>query len=328
MGNISNTGVCNLCNKTTNLCESHIIPKFFWKEITKTSVGVDHCRNYKNINKKEQDLPKEFYFCDNCEQKMSIYENYYRKNYFNTFKSGKGIIVCEDALIKFLTIVFFRILVDLKLTNSYVNDVCLDDIISYWKSTIINDKVDNKHKFYVTYLNEQKQDNIIKEIILLNLINLDLNKLPKDFELATIQIKHNFEFIINNEIGCDLIIDNLTGDIIVYFNIKNLFFYCNLTNRNLINKDAELIINSKINIENCEILDSLWFNTIIDTVKNGVEKHKELTPENEVRHLQRLGKDFKKTEDYARIVKYKRLLKSKGYTSKDNCNLRKLCGYK
>ncbi|MBW8038884.1 MAG: hypothetical protein FVQ85_02665 [Planctomycetes bacterium] len=68
---------CRLCLKSSELQESHIIPRAIIKLIR--DEGLDN-RFYELRNKltqKIQDGPKEYLLCDDCEQKIGRYEKYF-----------------------------------------------------------------------------------------------------------------------------------------------------------------------------------------------------------------------------------------------------------
>ena len=52
-------GICALCKDETNLKESHLIPKFVGKWLKRTS-ATGYLRDIKNINKRQQDIFKEY----------------------------------------------------------------------------------------------------------------------------------------------------------------------------------------------------------------------------------------------------------------------------
>jgi hypothetical protein len=74
-------GRCRLCLENVELKESHIIPKFFFREVIKNSI-TGKMRASNNINKIIQDGLKTPFLCGGCEGRFSKYETYFSKNVF------------------------------------------------------------------------------------------------------------------------------------------------------------------------------------------------------------------------------------------------------
>ncbi len=99
---------CALCDKAKELRISHIVPKFVAKWIKKTSI-VGKLRNLEN--KRVQDSTKLYLLCEECEQKFSIFENYFADNIFHPTVNMKSKDVKYDInLLKFIVSVSWRIL--------------------------------------------------------------------------------------------------------------------------------------------------------------------------------------------------------------------------
>ena len=82
--------ICKLCKKeTTKLCDSHIIPEFFYKPIydephrySVLSTDIDEKNRYK------QKGFKEYMLCEKCETKISKCEKYVQLDFYNTIKQN------------------------------------------------------------------------------------------------------------------------------------------------------------------------------------------------------------------------------------------------
>jgi len=77
--------LCRLCNKDRELCESHIVPKFLYKELLKNRqiIGVTGVggRRWKPV----QDGAKEHLLCECCEQHLNKYfETPFKKYWVDT----------------------------------------------------------------------------------------------------------------------------------------------------------------------------------------------------------------------------------------------------
>ncbi|MCT4631371.1 MAG: hypothetical protein N4A76_01385 [Firmicutes bacterium] len=72
---------CKLCNESNELELSHIIPKFVYKWIKRTST-TGGIRNSDNPNIRAQDGDKIDFLCGKCEDLFSVYEDGFRKKGF------------------------------------------------------------------------------------------------------------------------------------------------------------------------------------------------------------------------------------------------------
>lgn len=75
---------CALCGSTSELILSHIIPKFVFRRLIKTSVGK--LRSGENPNVTTQDGEKHKMLCYNCEQLFSGFEREFATNIFYPFQ--------------------------------------------------------------------------------------------------------------------------------------------------------------------------------------------------------------------------------------------------
>lgn len=70
---------CKLCLKNKKLQLSHIIPKFIIKLVRDKELNYRFLEIKNNQINKIQDGPKEYLLCHECEQKIGIYENYFKE---------------------------------------------------------------------------------------------------------------------------------------------------------------------------------------------------------------------------------------------------------
>ncbi len=63
-------GICKLCKQEADLEISHFIPKFIGKWVKKTSI-TGFLREKNSINKRAQDLAKDYWLCGECEDLLS-----------------------------------------------------------------------------------------------------------------------------------------------------------------------------------------------------------------------------------------------------------------
>ena len=118
--NFPSLNECPLCHRNLPLQKSHIIPKFFGKELKKRSNSqtlIDGINPQKNPN--PQDTSKEFLLCHQCEQRFSKWETRFRNKVMPTNQSLLAPIHYEDWMLKFLVSVSWRVLTYLKYAPSY-----------------------------------------------------------------------------------------------------------------------------------------------------------------------------------------------------------------
>lgn len=71
---------CRLCLKSSELQESHIIPRSIIKLIRDEKLNNRFHELHDKKNKTIQDGPKEYLLCNDCEQKISRYEKYFKES--------------------------------------------------------------------------------------------------------------------------------------------------------------------------------------------------------------------------------------------------------
>lgn len=80
---------CALCAESSDLQQSHIIPKFVFKWLRETS-ATHHFRFSQKPNLRVQDGLKPRMLCQKCEQLFSSWENEFSKNCFVPLNSGNN----------------------------------------------------------------------------------------------------------------------------------------------------------------------------------------------------------------------------------------------
>jgi len=100
--------ICALCREPKDLRKSHIIPKFIIKWIKKTSkTGKLRDSDYNRV----QDSIKLFLLCEECEKKLSRFENYFAEKIFHpTVKMTSNDIKYDINLLKIIVSVSWRVL--------------------------------------------------------------------------------------------------------------------------------------------------------------------------------------------------------------------------
>lgn len=115
-------GICALCQDETNLKESHLIPKFVGKWLKRTS-ATGYLRDIDNINKRQQDIPKEYLLCHNCEILFSGWEKLFSEQIFlPSLDKELYISSYNEWLSKFCASRSWRTLISIKRQNNGFND--------------------------------------------------------------------------------------------------------------------------------------------------------------------------------------------------------------
>jgi len=113
---------CSLCHEAKELQESHFIPKFVGKWLKKTS-ATGYLRNIDNINKRQQDIIKDYLLCNDCELLFSSWEKQFSEKMFIPFLDQKNYVTeYKDWLAKFCASLSWRTLIYIKNKNSNFED--------------------------------------------------------------------------------------------------------------------------------------------------------------------------------------------------------------
>ncbi len=98
---------CALCHEIRELEESHIIPKFVFRHLRKTSQGA--LRSLDNPNKVIQDSEKHYLLCGECEDLFSTYETKFANKIFYPYqKNAVKEFNYDSDIYYFLTSVSWR----------------------------------------------------------------------------------------------------------------------------------------------------------------------------------------------------------------------------
>jgi hypothetical protein len=114
-------GKCALCNRTTELLESHIIPRFAFKWLKETAPTA--IRNAKNPNMRVQDGVKEYLLCNECENLFNKWETKFYEEIFLPFHNNPNSTVRYSPwALKFAVSVSWRVLTYLYKHPTYLSD--------------------------------------------------------------------------------------------------------------------------------------------------------------------------------------------------------------
>lgn len=110
-------GICKLCGQEDELKESHFIPKFVGKWIKRTSV-TGYIREKNELNKRAQDIAKEYWLCGCCEQLFSGWEREFANRVFYPFvNEGKSEASYDNWMSKFCASLSWRTLAYIRNKN-------------------------------------------------------------------------------------------------------------------------------------------------------------------------------------------------------------------
>ena len=103
-------GVCKLCGAFGELKLSHFIPKFVGKWVKETS-ATGFIRLSRDVNKRAQDIAKEYWLCDACEQLFSGWERQFANRVFYPFVNHEAdSVIYGNWLAKFCASLSWRTL--------------------------------------------------------------------------------------------------------------------------------------------------------------------------------------------------------------------------
>src|SRR6266496_2074140 len=98
---ISKEGICSLCEKSTTLMKSHIIPKFAAEWLKKTS-GTGYLREVAQPNHRMQDFTTFRLLCATCEGIFSQWEKHFAEDIFIPYHEKRQTsFIYEDWLLQF-----------------------------------------------------------------------------------------------------------------------------------------------------------------------------------------------------------------------------------
>lgn len=103
-------GECRLCGLESDLKLSHFIPKFVGKWVKETS-ATGFIRLNQTINKRSQDIAKDYWLCESCEQLFSGWEREFAsKVFYPIVKDESDMVSYGDWMAKFCASLSWRTL--------------------------------------------------------------------------------------------------------------------------------------------------------------------------------------------------------------------------
>lgn len=146
-------GKCKLCKNEAKLEKSHFVPKFIGKYLKKTSI-TGYLREKNQVQKRVQDLPKEYWLCGECEDIFSTWEALFSQKIFYPYIDNPSErLQYGNWLSKFVASISWRTLTYIRSKNSddeanhtdeYIK--CLDSA-ELGLSNYLQGKTDNLFEF-------------------------------------------------------------------------------------------------------------------------------------------------------------------------------------
>ena len=154
------TGPCALCQRTSQLQRSHILPGFVFRWVKETS-ATPYFRESNAPNRRVQDGLTMHLLCRDCELRLSGYEDTFAKRLFHPFHNDDRIVVpYEGWLLRFCVSVSWRILQSTMLRapqphpNLEVHAVRIDRALERWRRFLLEEESDTgpfeQHLFPLT----------------------------------------------------------------------------------------------------------------------------------------------------------------------------------
>jgi hypothetical protein len=184
-------GICKLCSKENELKKSHFIPKFVGKWIKKTSI-TGYIRGKNEINKRLQDIPKEYWLCGSCEQIFSVGEREFANNVFYPFvDEEKSVATYGNWMSKFCASLSWRSLTYIRSKNpdeeNEESKILLDRAEDHLKKYILGE-IDNlyqyeQHLFPLEKIESTDSNNLPKNINRYFLRNMSMDIVGNNTDL-------------------------------------------------------------------------------------------------------------------------------------------------
>jgi len=115
-------GKCRLCRSEGKLEVSHFIPKFVGKWLKKTSI-TGFLRESNEVQKRAQDLAKEYWLCSDCEDLFSVWETHFANKIFHPFvNKGQSEAYYQEWMSRFCASLSWRTLTFIRSKNTFEND--------------------------------------------------------------------------------------------------------------------------------------------------------------------------------------------------------------
>lgn len=134
---------CAFCKEDRPLKESHIIPKFVYDWVKSTS-PTPYLRYSNNVEKREQDGPKQKLLCEDCELLFSKWENVLSQEVFKKLANyqvkNTKLNISSESLLAILSIFWRKLItIDYSIDNNWTDEdrFVIQDLAKRIKSELL-----------------------------------------------------------------------------------------------------------------------------------------------------------------------------------------------
>lgn len=157
---------CALCREAGPIRDSHLIPGFVSKWVKETS-ATGYLRGALEPNKRMQDYPTIKLLCDACENRFSVWEQYFAETVFKPYvKDWKGTFAHDARLLKFVVSLAWRTIETMGLTKATTsgNDISLiragQDARRIWRKYLLGERPNpGKSEHYLVLMGPVEESN-------------------------------------------------------------------------------------------------------------------------------------------------------------------------
>lgn len=271
-------GICKLCHKEKELKLSHIFPRFIVVWLRNTGTG--NFRNPQFPNRREQDGPKKYMLCHDCENQLSISENYFRQNvFYPIINSNIEKITITQQIVDFVISILWRIL---------INE------LEYIKDNMYYEEIVAAEKEWRNYL-YNKQDlcefNKLHLIITSELIDDKFNEIP------------NFNRYLTRDLDGTLVSSSTIAFQYAKFSRFTIVGEICKSNPKLFS-GTDLIMGSTIESQNQEVINDGFTEFLVNRVRLGNKLYDDNLSENQQKKILNSieSKQIKRELDYFRSI--------------------------
>lgn len=151
------TKTCALCGEAGDIRCSHIVPKFFSRQLKHTS-PTGRLVSAASPTKRRQDTEKVHMLCDRCEERFSKHETWFANNVFHPFYSGSREFTYDHNLGLFATSLSWRSLKrsydEVKASPHSHLAPLIDDAERHWRDLLLGKRQTNPYENHLLFLGD------------------------------------------------------------------------------------------------------------------------------------------------------------------------------
>ncbi|MER8374224.1 hypothetical protein [Mesorhizobium sp. M1406] len=164
-------GICAFCKRSTELCDSHVLPAFVFRWLRQRS-GRGHIRSTENPNIRVQDGLKLRWLCRECESRFNRSETAFATNLFHPWLGGQLIVNYQDWLLNFCVSVSWRVL-------KYCKGINRDAVYTAEQENLVVMAEERWHRFLLDEVSHP--GDFEQHLLIFDLIeNTDISGLPNN----------------------------------------------------------------------------------------------------------------------------------------------------